>query len=334
MSSRMAAFWADRPSPSTSAPKAPEPGLEDEEDVSSAVAGSGAVGPRVDMQPRFEVPLVNAAAVLTGSRPSMEDRHSCLAPDLARGRFSLFGVYDGHAGSRCAEFLAHTLGPVVATALETPAFAENPDKVLCERFLALDEQFCQFANHQGLQDGSSALLAVVERDPVSGLTTRAWFANSGDSRAIVVRRSGTVKQMNRELSPYLADERKRVEDEGGFIKFVQNAYAPMQEGTMRVNGVLAMTRAFGNYSLKPFVTAKPEVTVRNLRKDDQFICLASDGLWETVSNDEAGEYLLKFGAATGAQRLAQLALQRGSMDNITVLAVRLNAGVSSEHLPH
>jgi len=55
-----------------------------------------------------------------------------------------------------------------------------------------------------------------------------------------------------------------------------------------VFGMLAMSRAIGDSYLKPFVISDPEVRVVE-RKDgeDEFLILASDGLWDVVSNEVA-----------------------------------------------
>lgn len=43
----------------------------------------------------------------------------------------------------------------------------------------------------------------------------------------------------------------------------------------------------GDNYLKPFVTCEPEVTITDRTSDDDCLILASDGLWDVVSNDTA-----------------------------------------------
>ena len=43
----------------------------------------------------------------------------------------------------------------------------------------------------------------------------------------------------------------------------------------------------GDQYLKPFVISKPEVTVSKRTENDEFLILASDGLWDVVSNEVA-----------------------------------------------
>lgn len=106
----------------------------------------------------------------------------------------------------------------------------------------------------------------------------------------------------------------------------------------------------GDRYLKPSVIADPEVTsVRRVKEDDCLI-LASDGLWDVMTNEEvcdlarkrillwhkknamAGEALLpaeKRGegkdpaAMSAAEYLSKVALQKGSKDNISVVVVDL-----------
>ncbi|XP_031255741.1 probable protein phosphatase 2C 6 [Pistacia vera] len=85
-----------------------------------------------------------------------------------------------------------------------------------------------------------------------------------------------------ELLPLLQlereDELARIRDKGGRI---------VQWGCLRVEGVLSMSRAIGDHGLKPWVISVPEVTFTPRTEDDEFLILASDGLWDVLSNDVA-----------------------------------------------
>ena len=48
-----------------------------------------------------------------------------------------------------------------------------------------------------------------------------------------------------------------------------------------------MSRAFGDRLLKRFVVAEPDITETVLGADDRFLILATDGLWDVLSNEEA-----------------------------------------------
>lgn len=49
-----------------------------------------------------------------------------------------------------------------------------------------------------------------------------------------------------------------------------------------MDGVLEMSRAFGDGRLKEHITAEPDVMVQNITGDTEFIILASDGLWKVI----------------------------------------------------
>lgn len=51
----------------------------------------------------------------------------------------------------------------------------------------------------------------------------------------------------------------------------------------RLCGVLAVTRAFGDYSLKQIgLTAAPEIKKMEIRLSHKYVVVGSDGLWDFV----------------------------------------------------
>lgn len=55
-------------------------------------------------------------------------------------------------------------------------------------------------------------------------------------------------------------------------------------GVWRVQGSLAVTRGIGDAHLKRWVIAEPETRAIRIEPQHEFLILASDGLWDTVSN--------------------------------------------------
>lgn len=95
----------------------------------------------------------------------------------------------------------------------------------------------------------------------------------------------------------------------------------------RVVGVLAVTRSFGDHSLKQFVTARPHVEEVKVLPSDKFIVVACDGLFDVFEDQEVVDFIsdrMAAGRESGsAQALIQQALARGSMDNVSVVVVYL-----------
>jgi protein phosphatase 1L len=143
-----------------------------------------------------------------------------------------------------------------------------------------------------------------------------YIANIGDSRAVLASK-GRALAMSVDHKPHRLDERERIRALGGRI---------IHYGTLRVEGVLAITRSFGDRRWKKYISATPEVVTRKLQEDDDYLILASDGLWDCVSNQEAVSVVedLKHDIKHAAKTLCDLAFQRGSMDNITTFIIDLS----------
>ncbi|KAK8456000.1 hypothetical protein SEVIR_4G258100v4 [Setaria viridis] len=154
--------------------------------------------------------------------------------------------------------------------------------------------------------GSTASTAILVGD-------RLVVANVGDSRAVICR-GGDAIAVSRDHKPDQTDERQRIEEAGGFV---------MWAGTWRVGGVLAVSRAFGDKLLKQYVVADPEIKEEVVDSSLEFLILASDGLWDVVTNEEAVAMVKPIlDSEQAAKRLLAEASQRGSADNITCVVVR------------
>ena len=62
--------------------------------------------------------------------------------------------------------------------------------------------------------------------------------------------------------------------------------------TARVNGVLSVARAMGDFQLHPFITCEPDVFRLDISElNENFIVAGCDGLWDVV--DDAMVYIWK-----------------------------------------
>jgi serine/threonine protein phosphatase PrpC len=97
----------------------------------------------------------------------------------------------------------------------------------------------------------------------------------------------------------------------------------------RVCGALAVSRAFGNFELGDVTRPDPDVskvTLRGTSTDyaDRFLVLATDGLWDYVSDADAAEVVRRAvrgrsGHSRAAERLVFRALEAGTTDNVTAI---------------
>ena len=100
----------------------------------------------------------------------------------------------------------------------------------------------------------------------------------------------------------------------------------------RVNGILAVSRAFGDIQFKDqesvgVVIAVPEIYSEVITPMTEFAVIATDGLWDVVSPQAAINLARETLAAPSvdlrdvAQLLVKEALKLGSVDNVTVLVI-------------
>jgi serine/threonine protein phosphatase PrpC len=138
-------------------------------------------------------------------------------------------------------------------------------------------------------------------------------ANAGDSRAIISRENG-VERLTFDHKPTDESEAQRITSGGAFIR----------DG--RVNGMIGITRALGDHTMKQWIISTPHVQTLEIASTDDYLVLACDGVWDVIKDDEAIAFLREKGdqnAAILAKALAVEALKRGSQDNISVIVVRL-----------
>jgi len=91
--------------------------------------------------------------------------------------------------------------------------------------------------------------------------------------------------------------------------------------------VLAVTRAFGDHSLRQSgLIAVPHIVKYTLKPFDKFLVIASDGVWDELSDQDAINFCKEeFSTKQIAQVIVKTAVQKGSKDNISVIVVRFNS---------
>ncbi|CAH1954044.1 unnamed protein product [Acanthoscelides obtectus] len=186
----------------------------------------------------------------------------------------------------------------------------NYEKLLTDEVLAADENLLQIAKKSMDVAGTTALIAVLEGQ-------KLIVANVGDSRGVMCDSKGNAIPLSFDHKPQQMRERKRIKEAGGFVTF---------NGVWRVAGILATSRALGDYPLKDkkLVIADPDILTFDL--DDHkpmFLILASDGLWDTFTNEEAVSFVKErlHEPDYGAKSLTLQSYYKGSLDNITVIII-------------
>jgi serine/threonine protein phosphatase PrpC len=242
-----------------------------------------------------------------GGRPYQEDRHS-VKMNIIPG-YDYVAIFDGHGGFQVAEFLKFHLKTFVEKHLLTAA---SPADALTAAFQDAHDAMPKNISYT---TGSAVVVIIRHKNDI-------WVANAGDSRAIQITKQG-VNALSIDHKPDRIDEFHRINSIGGFV-----SSGPMD--VPRVQGNLALSRSIGDKYLYPYVICTPEVKQFRLTKDSKYIVLATDGLWDVLSNEEVGGMVMQLMSTRGTdskkktgQECVHLLLdeskKRHSEDNVTIV---------------
>eukprot|EP00545_Synedropsis_sp_CCMP1620_P005061 CAMPEP_0119010196 /NCGR_PEP_ID=MMETSP1176-20130426/4852_1 /TAXON_ID=265551 /ORGANISM="Synedropsis recta cf, Strain CCMP1620" /LENGTH=455 /DNA_ID=CAMNT_0006962823 /DNA_START=46 /DNA_END=1410 /DNA_ORIENTATION=- len=318
-----------------------------------AVMAAPLVGEDEDPQEQGRFRIVEAgknsfdvsARAIKGGRLYMEDEF--FVGD--GGHF--VGVFDGHGGGDVSSHLRQHLYSKFQHQLKRKQLEDKiheeedaPEKpykpslssfvaALRQAFTAVDTEVLMSDEMQ--YQGSTAVAVALHQGEDGSRTLVS--ANVGDSRAILCRH-GKAVDMTRDHKPNDERERARIHAMGEQIEW--DNYSKVH----RVKN-LSLSRAVGDRFAKPAVSGEAEIKIFPIRVDDDFIVLASDGLWDVMTSDQVVNFVNKKvdtmipsgtlgdGAGDITKRLKDVrrknmsryvateALKRGSGDNICVLIV-------------
>lgn len=229
--------------------------------------------------------IIYSSYSLHGMRPSMEDafKNKVLSHE---NEFFVCGIFDGHGGHEVSFKLRDNLLELLSRNLYYRSFVEGKCVNLDLLYTAVEETFYEFdRNLCNSETGSTAILCFITK-------TKIICANVGDCRALLVFKDGTFIQISND---HKADfDINRIVSAGGFVT--------NHTGVWRVNGCLAISRAFGDVSFKTgsdkdnkkIVTVEPDFQTFERTDQTCAIIMASDGVWDEISNNEMVEEYMFF----------------------------------------
>mmetsp|Transcript_4732 Transcript_4732/g.7357 ORF Transcript_4732/g.7357 Transcript_4732/m.7357 type:complete len:305 (+) Transcript_4732:175-1089(+) len=253
-----------------------------------------------------------------GPRPHQEDRFLFKRNDM----HAFFGIFDGHGGFECAEHVRDSLHDHI---MNHPEFSTNLPEAIHHGVSLTDSIWLQNCIQNSANiSGTTGVFGFI-RDNV--LTV----GNVGDSRCILSRKGHAV-ELSVDQKPWRPDEKARIERSGGWVD---------PKGMLL--GYISMSRSFGDIAMKSFRSLQfpgvslhddvficvPEIRQVTLSHEDEFIILASDGLWGRVTNEKAvkiaRDSLKRYqDPKRAAEDLIEEGYREGSMDNTTVLVIIVN----------
>ncbi|KAL1225792.1 putative protein phosphatase 2C 9 [Cardamine amara subsp. amara] len=233
----------------------------------------------------------------------MEDYHVANFMKIQGHELGIFAIYDGHMGDSVPAYLQKHL---FSNILKEGEFWVDPRRSIAKAYEKTDQAILSNSSDLG-RGGSTAVTAIL----ING--RKLWIANVGDSRAVLSRR-GTTEQMSTDHEP--RTERSSIEDRGGFV-------SNLPGDVPRVNGQLAVSRAFGDKGLKTHLSSEPDIRDATVDSQTDVLLLASDGIWKVMTNEEAMEIARRVkDPQKAAKELTAEALRRESKDDISCVVVR------------
>ncbi len=231
--------------------------------------------------------LILGVAWAQAGRNYMQDAFSLsLDCNTTDSHMDFFGVFDGHGpnGENISKHVACNLSDVVLGDYLQERNVTFPESI--ERgCLSLDadmRRLPELMSADGRVFGGSTACAVWMLDEY------IYNGNVGDSR-LILSYNGKAYNVSQDHKPSASDEKARIKAFGGYVK------------NDRVNGSLGVARAFGDYHFKmrgdltPYqqlVTAVPDVRTVEIEDDIDFLVVASDGVWDIMTNQEVVDFVL------------------------------------------
>lgn len=215
----------------------------------------------------------------------------------------LFAIFDGHLGHDVPDYLQSHL---FDTILKQHDFLNDTEGAITKAYEITDKKILEMEKQLG-KGGSTAVTAIL----IDGL--KLVVANVGDSRAVICK-NGLAEQLSVDHEPNT--ERRIIEKKGGFVSNIPG-------DVPRVDGQLAVARAFGDRSLKLHLSSKPDVKEVIIDEKTDFLVLASDGLWKVMSNQEVVDAIRDIvDPQIAAKHLTDEAIKRKSKDDISCIVVK------------
>lgn len=307
--------------------------------VAQGLARGGAaphLGANSSAAPAATSNLTGSSAAMTSSPPMqhgfaseqnarwrkyMEDMYTAEHGFASRPGSLYAAVYDGHGGRTAVEFVTSHLHTQLERELRAAPNAPIAD-LMKSAFLKIDKMLLQMGTHNC---GTTAAVCLCLRATGTGATgpITVHMANTGDSRALLIPEAPhPVVRLSIDHVATDPTEVARVIADGGHV--VNN----------RVGGTLAVTRALGDHCLKQVgvlggavgCSAEPHYVQRVIAPQDKFLLMASDGVWDVMSDADAQELCLQNAHETCdaiSNIVIQNALARGTRDNLSCLVVKL-----------
>ena len=248
-------------------------------------------------------------AIMRGGRRNQEDRLFALQNSIIGEK--IYCVLDGHSSSGAADCTKSRLLQTIVSNKNTQSFSD----AITNAFIETEEIFKTSVRDDS---GTCVLLAAIQGSSVT-------IANSGDCRAILVKKDGSIKVLNTEHSALIPEEASR--------SIAAGLYIDDDSVFIGCNG-LRVSRSIGDLIFKGpskdpkmhGVTCVPEILT--IESDDTWhtLLLMSDGC-DNVPLEMMASMCMKMSNNDLAYHIVSNA--KSSFDNATCIVISMNSTIAS-----
>ena len=268
-------------------------------------------------------------------RQEMEDFH-CIKQALGkRPNLSYFAIFDGHGGKDVASFLSINLHHFLIDEINNINFGTNDEENISNIIESIKSAFMKIdqnilANENFTNDvGSTATLIFIYYNNLNenilnnndngnkNVERTLICANIGDSNGYLITKSN-ISQITKPHKCEDTSEVQRIKGTGGIVF----------QG--RIFGKLILTRTLGDKEMKKYgVIPVPDFYTKKIEKDDLFVIIASDGIWDVINEEE----IYKMGnekelsSEIFSKKIMDLAKERDTRDNSSCIVIKLNKNI-------
>ena len=250
------------------------------------------------------------------SQPIMEDKSKSIENFNNNINQMLFEIFDGHGGDDISNFLQQNFAQIYKQYLEINNY--DIPKSLTNSFIEADKIIKESLTNL---DGMGSTGTIIHLLWENNTKLMVYCGNVGDSRVSLISPTHIIKlSYDHRMSD--EKEKNRILESG--IEVIEN----------RIGGELMLTRIFGDYEFKiknkknkrkgvicePFLSKiKIDLNIK-----DQFLILASDGIWDLVSEKEIQQMIeMSNNSEKLCAMIIKKALDKDAWDNMSVFAIRL-----------
>ena len=220
----------------------------------------------------------------------------------------LFAIFDGHGSDKSAIYCKENFPKHLTNLISAKHSKFDPNKATIEEnfikaFKTIDDEIEKIGYYDF---GNTATIVYI-------VDKKLYCANVGDSKCILVSKRN-FKRLSYEDKCIDENEKNRIINAGGEVT------------KKKLNGILSVSRAFGDFFLKDYgLICEPHIIKNDICYDDKFCIIASDGIWDVITEEMVFNMTKKIDSAEElGNKILKLALTMGSQDNISIIVIGIN----------